>query len=249
FRSHSAVLPPALWAGVPPGTRAGRSHAGPKQDVPTRGRPWERLWGGSGAGARAQVPPERVLRCSLGRPRSLSCCEAGEMLSRAAWSLMLRTGGRGRREMHSPEAPARGEGKMPPYANWYAQRSYPMPEEPFCTELNAEQQALKEKEKGSWTQLSHAEKVALYRLQYHQTFAEMNRRSNEWKTVMGCVFFFCGFTALLIWWQRVYVYPPKPITLTDEWKAQQLQRMLDLKVNPVHGLASHWDYEKKEWKK
>lgn len=38
--------------------------------------------------------------------------------------------------------------------------SFPMPEEPFCMELNAEQRALKEKEKGSWTQLSHAEKVA-----------------------------------------------------------------------------------------
>lgn len=44
----------------------------------------------------------------------------------------------------------------------------------------------------------------MYRLQFHETFAEMNRRSNEWKTVLGCVFFFCGFTALLIWWQRVY---------------------------------------------
>lgn len=44
----------------------------------------------------------------------------------------------------------------------------------------------------------------VYRLQFHETFAEMNRRSNEWKTVMGCVFFFCGFTGLLIWWQRVY---------------------------------------------
>mgnify|MGYP000212127356 CR=1 FL=1 len=49
---------------------------------------------------------------------------------------------------------------MPPYTNYHAQRSYPMPEEPFCMELNAEQRALKEKEKGSWTQLSHAEKVA-----------------------------------------------------------------------------------------
>lgn len=49
---------------------------------------------------------------------------------------------------------------MAPYTNYHAQRSYPMPDEPFCTELNAEQRALKEKEKGSWTQLSHAEKVA-----------------------------------------------------------------------------------------
>ncbi|XP_047602770.1 cytochrome c oxidase subunit 4 isoform 2, mitochondrial isoform X3 [Lutra lutra] len=89
----------------------------------------------------------------------------------------------------------------------------------------------------------------VYRLQFHETFAEMNRRSNEWKTVMGCVFFFFGFTALMIWWQRVYVFPKKPITLTDEWKAQQLQRILDMKGNPVQGLASQWDYEKKEWKK
>ncbi|XP_005260637.1 cytochrome c oxidase subunit 4 isoform 2, mitochondrial isoform X2 [Homo sapiens] len=102
-------------------------------------------------------------------------------------------------------ARARGGGKMSPYTNCYAQRYYPMPEEPFCTELNAEEQALKEKEKGSWTQLTHAEKVALF--------------------------------------------PPKPITLTDERKAQQLQRMLDMKVNPVQGLASRWDYEKKQWKK
>lgn len=48
---------------------------------------------------------------------------------------------------------------MPPYTNYHAQRSYPMPDEPFCMELNAEQRALKEKEKGSWNQLSHAEKV------------------------------------------------------------------------------------------
>ncbi|XP_042085913.1 uncharacterized protein LOC101102327 isoform X4 [Ovis aries] len=95
----------------------------------------------------------------------------------------------------------------------------------------------------------HTPGSTVYRLQFHETFAEMNRRSNEWKTVMGCVFFFCGFTGLLIWWQRVYVFPKKPITLTDEWKAQQLQRTLDMKGNPVQGLASRWDYERKEWKK
>ncbi|XP_008827616.1 cytochrome c oxidase subunit 4 isoform 2, mitochondrial isoform X2 [Nannospalax galili] len=171
------------------------------------------------------------------------------MLSRAARSLALRTRGLGTRETHGSGDTARSQGKMTPYSNCYAQRSYPMPDEPFCTELSAEQQALKEKEKGSWAQLSQAEKVALYRLQFHQTFAEMNRRSNEWKTVMGCVFFFVGITALVIWWERVYVFPKKPITLTDERKAQQLQRLLDMKSNPVQGLAAHWDYERKEWKK
>lgn len=45
------------------------------------------------------------------------------------------------------------------------------------------------------------------------------------------------------------VFPEKPVTLTDEWKARQLQRILDMKGNPVQGLASRWDYEKKEWRK
>ncbi|XP_031289879.1 cytochrome c oxidase subunit 4 isoform 2, mitochondrial isoform X3 [Camelus dromedarius] len=137
------------------------------------------------------------------------------MSFRAAWSLVLRKGGLGIRGIHSPGSTAHGKEKMSPYTNYHAQRSYPMPDEPFCAELNAEQQALKEKEKGSWTQLSHAEKVA----------------------------------CLMIWWQRVFVFPKKPITLTDEWKAQQLQRILDMKGNPVQGLASRWDYERKEWKK
>ncbi|XP_004612724.1 cytochrome c oxidase subunit 4 isoform 2, mitochondrial [Sorex araneus] len=175
------------------------------------------------------------------------------MFCRAAWSLALWRGGPGTRGAHGPGAAtataAHSKEKMPPYTDYHAQRSYPMPNEPFCTGLSAEQQALKEKEKGSWAQLSHAEKVALYRLQFHETFAEMNRRSNEWKTVMGGLFFFIGFTALLIWWQRVYVFPEKPITLTEERKAQQLQRILDMKGNPVQGPASRWDYVKKEWKK
>ncbi|XP_075383913.1 cytochrome c oxidase subunit 4 isoform 2, mitochondrial [Tenrec ecaudatus] len=171
------------------------------------------------------------------------------MLARAPWSLILRSGGLSTRGVHSPGGTAQTEGKMPPYTNYHAQRAYPMPDDPYCTELSAEQQALKEKEKGSWTQLTKAEKVALYHIQFNETFAEMNRRSNEWKTVMGGVFFFVGVTALVIWWQRVFVFPEKPITLTDQWKAQQLQRILDMKGNPVQGLAARWDYDKKEWKK
>ncbi|XP_017447568.1 cytochrome c oxidase subunit 4 isoform 2, mitochondrial isoform X1 [Rattus norvegicus] len=175
---------------------------------------------------------------------------AYRMFSRATRSLVMKTGGLRTQGTHSPgSAASSSQRRMTPYVDCYAQRSYPMPDEPYCTELSEEQRALKEKEKGSWAQLSQAEKVALYRLQFHETFAEMNHRSNEWKTVMGCVFFFIGFTALVIWWQRVYVFPKKVVTLTEERKAQQLQRLLDMKSNPIQGLSAHWDYEKKEWKK
>lgn len=59
----------------------------------------------------------------------------------------------------------------------------------------------------------------VYRLQFHETFAEMNRRSNEWKTVMGCVFFFFGFTALMIWWQRIYGEWQQPPLATARGRA------------------------------
>uniref|UniRef100_A0A8C7BZ92 Cytochrome c oxidase subunit 4 n=1 Tax=Neovison vison TaxID=452646 RepID=A0A8C7BZ92_NEOVI len=166
-KNHSAVSLPRQGAGAPPGTRVGRSHAPPRQDVPTQGL---------------------ALGKAVGRARG-----------RAPRALVL---------------------------------------------LRAQSPLLALR-----TQVALGAEPRVYRLQFHETFAEMNRRSNEWKTVMGCVFFFFGFTALMIWWQRVYVFPKKPITLTDEWKAQQLQRILDMKGNPVQGLASQWDYEKKEWKK
>ncbi|KAH0619309.1 hypothetical protein JD844_019287 [Phrynosoma platyrhinos] len=88
---------------------------------------------------------------------------------------------------------------------YYDKRSYPLPDAPYCKQLDATQKALKEKEKGSWTQLSNEEKVALF--------------------------------------------PPKPHTLEEEWKAKQLQRMLDMHINPVQGFSAKWDYAKNEWKK
>ncbi|XP_038225067.1 cytochrome c oxidase subunit 4 isoform 1, mitochondrial isoform X2 [Dermochelys coriacea] len=132
---------------------------------------------------------------------------------------------------------------------YYDKRSSPLPDVPYHKELGAEQKALKEKEKGSWKQLSNEEKVALYHLKFNQTFAEMNRPSNEWKTVLGGMFVFFGFTGLIVWWQRVYVFPPKPHTLTEEWKAQQVKRMLDMRMNPIQGFSAKWDYDKNEWKK
>ncbi|MGH0116134.1 UNVERIFIED_CONTAM: hypothetical protein FKN15_028982 [Acipenser sinensis] len=125
----------------------------------------------------------------------------------------------------------------------------PLPDIPYVTKFNTEQSKLKEKEKGPWTQLTKEEKLALYRLSHRQTFAEMKKGSPEWKTVVGGLFFFLGFTGLVIWWQRVFVFGKPPHTLSEEWVAMQTQRMIDMRVNPISGFSSEWDYNTKQWKK
>ncbi|XP_063003534.1 cytochrome c oxidase subunit 4 isoform 1, mitochondrial [Elgaria multicarinata webbii] len=146
---------------------------------------------------------------------------------------------------HSGHVTTQEDHSMPMYCE---ANTYPLPDVPYHTELDSSQKALKEKEKGSWQQLSKEEKVALYRLKFCNTYAEINKPSSEWKTVLGGIFFCFGFTGIIIWAQREFVSPPKPHTMSDEWKAQQLQRMLDMRVSPVQGFSAKWDYDKNEWK-
>lgn len=44
----------------------------------------------------------------------------------------------------------------------------------------------------------------VYRLKFNESFAEMNRSTNEWKTIVGTALFFIGFTALLLIWEKHY---------------------------------------------
>ncbi|CAI9591727.1 unnamed protein product, partial [Staurois parvus] len=128
-------------------------------------------------------------------------------------------------------------------------RAFPLPDIPYIAELTSEQKALKEKEKGAWMSLSTKEKVELYHIKFNHTYADMNKGSSEWKSVLGFTFFFIGFTGLFIMWQRKYVFGELPHTLSDEWVAMQTKRMLDMRVNPVQGFSAKWDYDKNEWKK
>ncbi|XP_055992977.1 cytochrome c oxidase subunit 4 isoform 1, mitochondrial [Sorex fumeus] len=128
-------------------------------------------------------------------------------------------------------------------------RDYPLPDVAHVKSLSASQKALKEKEKAAWSSLSTEEKVELYRLKFNETFAEMNQGSNEWKTVVGGALFFIGITALVLIWEKFYVYGPIPHTFEEDWVAMQTKRMLDMKVAPVQGFSAKWDYDRNKWKK
>ncbi|XP_012868345.1 PREDICTED: cytochrome c oxidase subunit 4 isoform 1, mitochondrial isoform X2 [Dipodomys ordii] len=88
---------------------------------------------------------------------------------------------------------------LPSYVD---RRDYPLPDVAHVRQLSASQKALKEKEKAAWTDLSKDEKVELYRIRFNESFAEMNRGTNEWKTVLGMALFFVGFTAIVLIWEK-----------------------------------------------
>uniref|UniRef100_A0A8C2NM40 Cytochrome c oxidase subunit 4 n=1 Tax=Capra hircus TaxID=9925 RepID=A0A8C2NM40_CAPHI len=76
---------------------------------------------------------------------------------------------------------------LPSYVD---RRDYPLPDVAHIKNLSASQKALKQKEKASWSSLSISEKVELYHLKFKESFTEMNRSTNQCKTVVGVATFF-----------------------------------------------------------
>lgn len=44
------------------------------------------------------------------------------------------------------------------------------------------------------------------------------------------------------------VYPPMPCTMTPEHQSKMLETMIHLRVDPVTGLTSKYDYANNRWK-
>jgi len=109
-------------------------------------------------------------------------------------------------------------------------------------------QALNEKAKGDWKKLSMEEKKALYRASFAQTFTEMKAPTGEWKGVLGLCLIISSLSVWIYMGMKLYVYFPMPNTFEPERQNAQLERMIALKQNVIQGPASHWDYEKGDWK-
>ncbi|KAK9883961.1 hypothetical protein WA026_004898 [Henosepilachna vigintioctopunctata] len=105
-----------------------------------------------------------------------------------------------------------------------------------------------EKEKGDWSKLTREEKKELYRASFRQTYAEFKAPLPDWKHIVGVSFCFVSI-GIWMWYLTTLVTCELPKSFSEESRAAQCRRMIDLEVNPITGISSHWDYEKDCWKK
>ncbi|KAF0287711.1 Cytochrome c oxidase subunit 4 isoform 2, mitochondrial [Amphibalanus amphitrite] len=132
--------------------------------------------------------------------------------------------------------------------NYIDRVDYPIPAVRFKEET-PQIKALREKEKGDWKNLTKEEVQELYRATFCRTFAEIQAPTGEWKLALGGTLIACSLAIWVYIWMKLFVYDKMPATITDPQRVEaQVQRMIDLRMNPVQGVASNWDYEKGQWK-
>ncbi|XP_055847725.1 cytochrome c oxidase subunit 4 isoform 1, mitochondrial-like [Episyrphus balteatus] len=125
--------------------------------------------------------------------------------------------------------------------------SYPMPGIRYKEPSN-ESICLNAKEQLDWRKLSMVEKRALYRYSFCQTFSELKAGTGEWKMHLGFVLMAISLGIWVTIFNHKYLYDKLPVSFDEEHQKAQLKRMLTLEINPVQGISSKWDYEKKKWK-
>ena len=98
--------------------------------------------------------------------------------------------------------------------------------------------------------MTKEEKKALYRASFCQTLVEVEAPTGEWKSILGLCLIGISIGIWGYMWMKKFVYSSLPDTITDEEKVKaQIDRMIAIRVNPVEGLTSNYDYEKGQWKK
>ncbi|CAI9715883.1 cytochrome c oxidase subunit 4 isoform 1, mitochondrial-like [Octopus vulgaris] len=129
---------------------------------------------------------------------------------------------------------------------------FDIPEIPFPAirfkESTGENLALLDKQAADWKTLTLQEKKDLYRISFCQTYAEMHAPTGDWKRIISFFLMSCSLTGWIIIWMKLYVYPPVPHSLTQEWQDAMLEKMIAQRVNPIEGVSSQYDYENERWK-
>ena len=108
--------------------------------------------------------------------------------------------------------------------------------------------ALREKEKGSWHDLTLQEKKELYRNSFRQTYVEMDAPTGDWKKIMSNVMMAVTAAIWFMYTLKTYILAPLPSTITREHQIKMLERMVREGNGPITGPASKWDYENNRWK-
>ena len=93
------------------------------------------------------------------------------------------------------------------------------------------------------------EKKSLYRASFCQTLAEVEAPTGEMKSIIGLALIGISIGVWGYLWTKNFVYGELPDTITnEEMQKAQIERMIALRVNPVEGLTSNYDYEAGKWK-
>ncbi|RZF37094.1 hypothetical protein LSTR_LSTR010355 [Laodelphax striatellus] len=110
-------------------------------------------------------------------------------------------------------------------------------------------QALREKEKCDWRNLSVDEKRCLYRASFCQTYSEMLAGTGEWKEIIGWALIWVSSALWLLMFYKYFGAPPLPKSVTDYDYIRELRkRSIDIEDGIIDGYAANWDYEKECWK-
>merc|ERR1711971_1402965 len=109
--------------------------------------------------------------------------------------------------------------------------------------------AIRLKEQGDWKKLTLEEKNTLYRASFCQTLAEVEAPSGDWKSIIGVVLVLVSVGLWGFLWCKAYLYGALPESVTSEEKQKaQIDRMIALRMQPIDGVSSKYDYEKGKWK-